>query len=143
MKDWTILIPIDGSEGALTALRFGADLAEKLGAKVTLFHVYNMTAASAVGLTALSRQGLQETMERISSGHFAVAKEAIADRAIEVDTRVEIGNPSEEIVSHASRNGISMIVMGSRGMTTFQALYMGSVSSQVVAHAKCPVTVVR
>jgi nucleotide-binding universal stress UspA family protein len=54
--------------------------------------------------------------------------------------RAVSGVPAEELVK-ASRDS-DLVVVGSRGGGGFARLLMGSVSSQVVHHAACPVTVV-
>jgi len=50
------------------------------------------------------------------------------------------GYPAKTLID-ASENS-DLVVVGSRGGGGFGALFMGSVSSQVVHHAKCPVVVV-
>jgi nucleotide-binding universal stress UspA family protein len=56
-----------------------------------------------------------------------------------------IENPSvvEAIVDFAAKENADLIVVGTRGMTGFKRLLVGSVSSGVVNHARCPVLVVR
>ena len=51
------------------------------------------------------------------------------------------GDAAEELVKAA--NDADMLVVGSRGGGGFARLLMGSVSSQVVHHASCPVVVIR
>jgi nucleotide-binding universal stress UspA family protein len=50
------------------------------------------------------------------------------------------GFPAKTLID-ASEDS-DLVVVGSRGGGGFGALFMGSVSSQVVHHAKCPVVVV-
>jgi len=47
------------------------------------------------------------------------------------------------IVEFASNEKVDLIVIGTRGLSGFKRLLIGSVSSGVVAHAHCPVLVVR
>ena len=58
-------------------------------------------------------------------------------------TRVEVGDPAETVLDIAEEEESDLIVMGSRGFGTFRRLLMGSVSSQVLAQAHCPVLVVK
>jgi nucleotide-binding universal stress UspA family protein len=58
----------------------------------------------------------------------------------EVTVTVAMGEPTEELVA-ASRDA-DMLVVGSRGSGGFAKLRLGSVSSQVVHHASCPVVVI-
>jgi nucleotide-binding universal stress UspA family protein len=59
----------------------------------------------------------------------------------EVTVNVTRGDVAAELV-RASRDA-DMVVVGSRGSGGFAGLLMGSVSSKVVHHAKCPVVVIR
>ena len=61
--------------------------------------------------------------------------------APEVTVTVVTGNPAEELV-RAGRDA-DVLVVGSHGSGGFASLLLGSVSSQVVHHASCPVVVVR
>jgi nucleotide-binding universal stress UspA family protein len=63
------------------------------------------------------------------------------ERPLEVTVNVTTGDVAAELV-RASRDA-DMLVVGSRGSGGFAGLLMGSVSSKVVHHAKCPVVVIR
>ena len=53
------------------------------------------------------------------------------------------GKAAKAIVDEASRFGADLIVMGSRGLSDFQALLVGSVAHKVLHYAHCPVLIVR
>ncbi len=53
------------------------------------------------------------------------------------------GRPASEIVIEADRFGADLIVVGARGHSAVERLLVGSVSSEVVDQAHCPVLVVR
>ena len=62
---------------------------------------------------------------------------------IEADEVVEVGEPAEVICEVAERYNADTIVIGSRGHGFVKRVLMGSVSSQVLHNAPCPVLVVR
>ncbi len=79
---------------------------------------------------------------------------ALVDGALEKlkaskDTTLKIsggsieGPPREVIVEEAERWGADLVIMGSRGLSAWNRLLLGSVSSAVVHHAKCSVEIVR
>ena len=47
------------------------------------------------------------------------------------------------IVDYAERENIDLIVIGTRGRTGIKQLLLGSVASDVVTYAHCPVMVVK
>ena len=58
-----------------------------------------------------------------------------------VTVRAVSGLPTQELVNASADS--DLVVVGSRGGGGFARLLLGSVSSQVVYHSACPVTVVR
>ena len=53
------------------------------------------------------------------------------------------GAPAEVILEYAKQNGVDLIVIGSRGLGGIREFVLGSVSHNVVQHAKIPVLVVK
>lgn len=53
------------------------------------------------------------------------------------------GDPREAIVEIAEKEGATLILTGSRGLNMAQRMFLGSVSSGILAKANCPILVVR
>ena len=62
---------------------------------------------------------------------------------VDVDCKPCEHKPSVEICKFAESEKIDLIVMGSRGLSEIKELLIGSVSSEVLHHAPCPVTIIR
>lgn len=139
-----ILVPVDKSEGSGKAAAFAAEVAAAVGASLTLFHVFDREAVSTalLGVEALSDEEIERSRERFADQAFGAAREAIGPD-VEIDTQFRFGKPSIEIVDFASDEGYDLIVMGSRGQGAIKRILVGSVSTQVVHHATCSVTIVR
>ena len=140
-----ILLPVDGSEGAAHAARFAARLARTAGAAITLMYVLHPVTATAEGLASKSRDEAQAILRRAAAPSFRSAAEAMGpvEHPLHVREVVELGDPAGKIVAYARANPVDIIVMGSRGLSPFREILIGSVSDKVVRHAPCPVTVVR
>jgi len=135
-----IVVGIDGSEAAAKAAHWAANEATLRKIGLTLTGAILPPVASAgfgpglpVSLDALEqiRQGVQQQLTEVAQSL----------RAPDVQTHIEIGSPSG-VLLEASETAL-MIVIGSRGLGGFRGLLLGSVSTQVAAHADCPVIVVR
>ena len=79
-----------------------------------------------------------ETMEKIEAAR-ALAHEVAPE--IRIGHTVAEGSPIDMLLEMSPN--VTMIVMGSRGLGGLSGMVMGSVSSAVVSHGKCPVVVVR
>ena len=77
--------------------------------------------------------------EVLSKGLRLAAKQGVEARA----ELIEAPSVVEALVEFAANEKADLIVTGTRGMTGFKKLILGSVSSGIVNHAHCPVLVVR
>lgn len=62
---------------------------------------------------------------------------------VKVATLVAVGDPRDVIVEMAVRESADVIVTGSRGLNLAKRMLLGSVSSDVLQNAPCPVLLVR
>jgi nucleotide-binding universal stress UspA family protein len=135
-----ILLPLDGSTGALDAVRFALGLVAKgLKAEFVLAnvqeptHLYELLLARGVDAADTARA--EAGLHALSSGE-ALLREA----GLEWEREVASGDPAHALVDIVERFGCEMVVMGSRGTGTLRSALLGSVSHEVL-HA-CPVPVV-
>jgi nucleotide-binding universal stress UspA family protein len=97
-------------------------------------------AASIWGITG-QLDPSPETQERVKRSAEEIVKEAASRHGQQqVTVRTVSGVPADELIK-ASENA-DLLVVGARGAGGFASLAMGSVSSQVSRHARCPVVVV-
>jgi nucleotide-binding universal stress UspA family protein len=127
-----ILVPLDGSEVAASILPFVGDLAQRLGAKVTLLTV----------LVPNRRAGDTET-EAWAEAQAIVRRQALRlyDAGIDSNTVVAPGQPAEEIARQAGSGDFSLVAIGTRGHSGLRRGVLGSVTDEVVRTSPVPVLV--
>jgi nucleotide-binding universal stress UspA family protein len=69
------------------------------------------------------------------------AAAALAATGAGVDERTAVGRPTKAIMSAIEAEGYELVVLGTRGLTGWQRLRVGSTASQVVRSASCSVLV--
>ena len=136
-KTMRVLVGVDGSEGALKAVRWAADLVARTGGSITLL---NVIAPSDAALFT-GRMTADMTERTFGEERMHAAMDFMRETKASYDTKVEFGNPAEMIIK-VSEQGYDLVVVGSRGLSAVQEFLLGGVSSRVVAHSKVPVVVV-
>lgn len=147
-----LLVPVDGSPGAGEAAKFAVALAIPLGAPVRLLFAFPRDALDMLGLPSenvaeveletYSPEHFAELRERQAARVFARARAVIGEAPARLEEVVLAGDPASAILSYADGVDDPMIIMGSRGLSRFSEMLMGSVSHRVLHHARCPVTIV-
>jgi nucleotide-binding universal stress UspA family protein len=138
-----LLVPTDGSDNALRAVRHLVALAEH-GVKVeaVLLNVQRPVMSGEVG--AVAPIEIAEDRRAAAAGSAVGKARAALDAAgVPCTVHEAIGNAAEEIAAAAERLQCDGIVMGRRGLGTLASLLMGSVSEQVLRLARVPVTLVK
>lgn len=139
-----IVLALDGSAGAETALRFVAAVpwpsATTLRALRVIEPLYDVFGLPTVDLGPA---------DAIVPAFDAVQAELADDVAgliragLAVEPHTVVGRPATVIVETARAEAADVIVMGSRGRGPMASMVLGSVSAEVVGHAPCPVVVAR
>lgn len=135
-----ILVGVDGSDAARSALRYAADLAPKLGLSVHALVVWDYPALAWGDWYAPQMvEHLEADAEQLARNEAAKVFPAGVPDWFSIGTRQ--GNAAAELVA-ASRTS-AMLVVGGRGHGGFAGLLLGSVSSACAAHSHGPVLIVR
>ncbi|MDI3338986.1 MAG: universal stress protein [Sphaerobacter sp.] len=141
----TILVPLDGSPLAETAVPYAAALARATGAQIVLLRVieemrplYDVRRREVVWVDpAHPRQDL------MSPEVLAPVAERLAADGLTVQSVVRLGDPRREILTEAGRYPAPIIVISSHGRGGLGRVVLGSVANRVLQMASCPVLVIR
>jgi nucleotide-binding universal stress UspA family protein len=137
----TVVVGVDGSEEALRAVRWAAIEARRWGLPLRL-----VNAAGWVVDTELERAAHGNFHEAlVCRARARLAAAATRVRAVEPDLVVEhqvTAGYQVEVLEGESRLA-RIVVIGDRGLGRFEELMVGSTVLGLVAHAACPVVVVR
>ncbi len=137
----TIVVGVDGSDGADAALHFAAEEAQLRGATLNAVHAWTLPPGLAV-------PGVAPPLTTEYLDQLAADAEQLLDRALadiedggpRVERTVVRGSPVTALVEAAA--DADLLVVGSRGRGGFAGLLLGSVSQQCAHHAPCPIVIV-
>lgn len=129
-----ILLAYDGFDHSRHALEETARLAADGHSDVT---VLSVVPPDARGSKSGGHVGARpHAHEDVARAHAFLRELGIAS-----EMRMEYGDPAEEIVAEARTGGYDLVIVGSRGRGSVGRLILGSISTQVVDQAPCPVLV--
>ena len=146
------IIGVDGSEGALGAVRAVAKRHWTEGSEIRVVVADDVLRASPIWfLVPPVKEFVEEVRadERSQAEQFAMAAvkelhEGLGGRNITVSSMVHTGDPKHVLVSHAQEFGADCIFTGATGFSNrFERVILGSVSAAIAARANCSVEVVR
>ena len=141
-----ILVPVDGSQGALKALKLAVEMQKTTDAELLILTVYRhhslreksmsmVRASDPSNMDDVLREHSKEIAEHAKQ--YALEHESPSARAF-----VKAGQPARTIVKFAKDKDADLIVLGSRGLGDLEGYLLGSVSHKVTSLADCPVMVV-
>ena len=141
-----ILVAVDGSNPSFNASNYAIDFAKRYDAELNVLIIVSPVPYSQFEYANIGRMKEIETIEKEKAQQkLDKVKQKATEKKVSVKTDVLIKYTSvvKEIVEYAEKMKIDMIVIGSRGLTGFKKLLLGSVASGVVTYSHCPVLVVK
>lgn len=127
-----VLIALDGSEHALQAVRFVQEALEPDGLRISVLYVWDHPV--------LPPGELHKRQTRTVEHQQA---ETLKQSGFKARALFEAGHPVDKIVEVAKEREPHLIVMGSRGLTGWKQILLGSVSQRVIRYSPSSVLIVR
>ena len=138
----TILVATDFSAPATAALDYAVSLAERLGASVTVLHVYELPTYAYPDVAVPVPPEMEREIVKGATHSLHAACERFTKRGVKLDALVVRGAPWVEIDRVADEKKVGLVVLGAHGRGRLARVLLGSVAEKVVRTAKHPVLVV-
>ncbi|WP_227355038.1 universal stress protein [Haladaptatus salinisoli] len=132
-----ILIPVDGSEGARRAAKYGLELAESYDAAADVLHVIDHGR-----FRSLESQEERASRRERATEFLEDAEATAAAVGVPVDTHLREGRTHEVIAAFAAEIGANLLVMGRQGRRGLGDHLLGSIADRVLRTTDVPVLTV-
>jgi nucleotide-binding universal stress UspA family protein len=147
-----ILVPVDGSINSMKAIDYAVNVAEKYKSKIIALHVlysqtgfafHKETVAGTITSSSLNDLNLEAKQE--AEKWFKEINKRAEEMNVQIKTEVVFTVISivEGILTHAEKENIDLIIIGSKGKSGWKKLIVGSVASGISTYAHCPILIVR
>ena len=133
------LVGYDGSDSSGRAFVFAIELARCCGGRVRVVSVLQVTEGGADACALLmTDNGVRRSRELLDE-----LRALVPDAEALVDIDIIHGSPGDVLLTQVQQHGIDHVVIGHTPRGTLARWLLGSVSGDVLARARVPVTVVR
>ena len=150
-----ILVAIDGSTSSMHAIDYAISIAVKNDSQLIILYIidfYKYTHLSSsiiLAPTFGSEKYLEEKseaeklMNKIKENFKLKINDNTKSKKLKTEIVEGAKSVATTIMEYAESENVDLIIVGSRGRTSFKKLLLGSVSSNVIKNAHCAVIVVR
>ncbi len=134
-----ILLGVDGTQGAVKATHWTAELAHDLGAKALVVHVVSETWLMELSALQFSADDLVKRARAELVGPWT---QPLRDANVEYLIELVRGDPASELLRMAEERHVDLIVIGGTHHSGLRGAILGGTAHRVVNHALQPVTLV-
>lgn len=149
MKISKILVAVDGSETSINAANYAISLAEKYKAQLIIMNVLHLRTLRQMSSSFITAPtfGLEEgkKLKEDAKKWLEDIRKKAEQKGLVSKTKIieEATSIVGTIVEFAENEMVDLIVVGTRGITGFRRMLLGSVAQGVLVYSHCPVLVVR
>jgi len=136
----SVVVPVDFSESSQKAVRYGVEIARERKAKLVVLHVIDqrildsIQQMSAKGYKGDFVEAVKNMIHNRDEDLHAFVAEGLRI-GLDVEFVIRKGRPREK--------NTDLVIVGVKGRSALEVVFLGSVARDVVNHAPCPVLVVR
>jgi nucleotide-binding universal stress UspA family protein len=150
-----VLVAIDGSISSMRTIDYAISIAMKNNSQLVILYVIDvykypyLPSSIILAPTFGSEKYLEERneaegqMNKIKEKYKQKTKNNIDSKELKTEIVEGAKSAATTIIEYAESENIDLIIIGSRGKTSFKKLLLGSVSSDIIKNAHCAVLVIR
>ena len=140
-----ILVPLDGSGFAESAILHAAPIAHSHNAELILLHVYVSPFRGLSDQVVLAGQEAQMEAVRENMRVYLVGKRnELRRQGVQArDEIIDAPGPATGICNYIEQNDIDLVVMSTRGHSGITRWLFGSVAQKVISEVRVPVMLIR
>jgi len=138
-----IIVPVDGSNVSKKAAKKAIYLGKETGIEVEILHVIEMPYVPSVfeDATEIPYQNVYDLLKQQAELILDDIEKMAKKENATIKRKILEGHPAEEIIKESKTN--DLIIIGNKGMTALERIFLGSVTENVTHHATCPVMIVK
>ncbi|KAL5721688.1 hypothetical protein ACHQM5_005301 [Ranunculus cassubicifolius] len=148
-------IGMDNSPSSISALRWAVDNLVNDGDQAILIYVQSAkshppqkklwedTGSPLIPLDEFKETNVSKQYGIVSNSDVLDILEYVKTKGVNVSVKIYWGDAREKLCAAVDDLKLNSLVVGNRGLGVLKRVLVGSVSNYVVAHATCPVTVVK
>jgi len=150
-----VLVAIDGSISSMRTIDYAISIAMKNNSRLVILYVidvykYPYLPSSIILAPTFGsekyleeRNEAEEQMNKIKEKYKQKTTNNINSKELKTEIVEGAKSAATTIMEYAESENIDLIIIGSRGRTSFKKLLLGSVSSDIIKNAHCAVLVIR
>jgi nucleotide-binding universal stress UspA family protein len=139
-----VLVPIDGSEPSLEAVRMALRVIRFCPpCKMTVLYVIGkLVLAERVRFSKRTKKEVEVEFEEQGRRYLELARKQAEQQGVSAECQLRKGYPFDQIVLAAKDLRADLIIMGHTGRRGATRVLIGSVTQRVLDYAPCPVLVI-
>lgn len=139
----TILVPVDGSDSSLRAVKLAIRQIQECAPGATL-HLLTVQAPIISGNVTrfFAADAIQEYYEDEGRNAMRPATAILDAAALPYSQKISVGPIASTIADYATEVGCDHIIMGTRGLGSVSRLMLGSVTTKTLSLVDIPITLV-
>jgi nucleotide-binding universal stress UspA family protein len=139
-----LLVASDGSKASEGAIKYAARLFKNLSAEN---HITLITVQDDSSLRLFKKHtpkgAVEDYLRESADKNLAWAVKYLNKVKLPHDMAIRYGHPSEQIIKEANAGKFDMIIMGTKGRSSWADTVLGSVAQRVAGNSKIPVVLVK
>lgn len=140
--DLKILLPLDDSETSARTIDFLLANHEQFAAPLTVLHVVNIDKLAYRMIPDFQMDMVKDRARSAGEKLLEKLEQRFTQAGLQVQTRLEFGNPREVIPRIANQDAFHLLIIGRSHMGEIRDVLFGSVANYVMHQVKCPVLLI-